>query len=115
MEALVIKLAMRKVRPGEEGRLREWMAQLNSRRLEVLATFRQEGVRHELAYLIDGADGPILIYAMEAADHEQAAAAYAQSGLPIDLEHRRIMTRVLGDRVPSELLYEFRSEAADTA
>jgi len=111
----LIKLAMRKVRPGEEGRLREWMAQLNSRRPEVLATFRQEGVRHELAYLIDGADGPVLIYAMEAVDHEQAAAAYAQSSLPIDLEHRRIMAQVLGDRVPSELLYECRPDGAATA
>jgi uncharacterized protein DUF6176 len=112
MGVVVIKLAMRKVKPGEESHLREWMAQLNSRRSEVLAAFQQEGVRHELAYLLDGADGPVLIYAMEAADHEQAAAAYAQSSLPIDLEHRRIMKQVLGDRVPSELLYECQSETA---
>lgn len=105
----MIKLAMRKVKPGEEGRLREWMAQLNARRPEVLETFRQEGVRHELAYLIDGAGGPVLIYAMEEANHEQAAAAYARSTLPIDLEHRRIMGQVLGERVSSELLYECRS------
>jgi hypothetical protein len=111
MEAIVIKLAIRKVKPGEETHLREWMAQLGSRRPEVQATFKQEGVRHELAYLIDGADGPVLIYAMEAADHEHAAAAYAQSSLPIDLEHRRIMKQVLGGRVPGELLYECQSES----
>ena len=107
----MIKLAIRKVKPGEENHLRDWMAQLNSRRSEVQATFKQEGVRHEMAYLIDGADGPVLIYAMEADDHEHAAAAYAESSLPIDLEHRRIMKQVLGDRVPRELLYECRSES----
>jgi len=111
MEAIVIKLAIRQVKPGEENHLRDWMAQLSSRRPEVLATFQQEGMRHELAYLIDGADGPVLIYAMEATDHAQAAAAYAQSALPIDLEHRRIMRQVLGDRVPCELLFECQSES----
>ena len=70
------------------------------------ATFRQEGVRHEQAYLLQTADGPILIYPMEAADHERAAGAYAQSRLPMDAEHKRVMRQVLGDRVPAELLYE---------
>jgi hypothetical protein len=102
----VIKLAIRKVKPGEEPNLRAWMAQLNSRRAEVLATFQREGVRHEQALLLKLADEPVLIYAMEAPDHERAAAAYAQSTLPIDSEHKRIMKQVLGDAVPSELLYE---------
>ena len=108
----MINLAIRKVKPGKESQLRAWRAQLNSRRSEVLETFRQEGVRHERAYLLQTADGPILIYAMEAPDHERAAAAYAQSTLPIDLEHKRIMTEVLGDHVPSELLYECKAGTA---
>jgi hypothetical protein len=108
----VIKLAIRKVKPGKESELRAWMAQLNSRRSEVLETFRQEGVRHERAYLLQTADGLILVYAMESPDHERAAAAYAQSTLPIDLEHKRVMTEVLGDRVPSELLYECKADTA---
>ena len=45
----MIKLAIRKVKPGEESQLRAWMSQLHSRRVEVLATFQQEGVRHEQA------------------------------------------------------------------
>jgi len=45
----VIKLAIRKVKPGEESQLRAWMSQLHSRPVEVLATFQQEGVRHEQA------------------------------------------------------------------
>jgi hypothetical protein len=43
---------------------------------------------------------------MEAADHERAAAAYRNSTLPIDQEHRRIMAQVLGELVNAELLYE---------
>ena len=102
----MIKLAIRKVKPGEENQLRAWMAQLNSRRTEVVATFKQEGVRHEQAYLLQTTDGPILVYAVEALDHDRAAAAYAQSTLAIDLEHRQVMKQVLGDPVRSELLYE---------
>ena len=102
----MIKLAIRKVKPGEENQLRAWMAQLNSRRAEVVATFKQEGVRHEQAYLLQTTDGPILVYAVEALDHDRAAAAYAQSTLAIDLEHRQVMRQVLGDPVRSELLYE---------
>ena len=88
------------------------MAQLSSRRNEVLATFKHEGVRHEQAYLVKTADGPVLIYAMEAADHERAAEAYARSTLPIDLEHKRIMKQVLDEAVPCELLYECHAETA---
>src|SRR5262245_7493374 len=97
---------MRKVKAGQENQLRAWMAQLGSRGPEVLATFKQEGVRHEQAYLLQTSDGPILVYAVEAIDHDRAAAAYAQSTLLIDLEHKRIMREVLGDPAPSELLYE---------
>ena len=108
----MIRLAMRKVKPGEEQHLRAWMDQLNSRRAEVRATFQQEGVRHEQAFLLYTADGPVLIYAIEAQDHARAAAAYAQSTLPIDLEHKRIMKQVLGDAVPCALLYECQAETA---
>ena len=108
----MIKLVIRKVKPGEERNLRAWMAQLNSRRAEVLATFQQEGVRHEQALLLNLADGPVLVFAMEAPDHERAAAAYAQSTLPIDSEHKRIMKQVLGEAVPSELIYECKADNA---
>ena len=108
----MIKLAIRRVKPGKESQLRGWMEQMNSRRSEVLETFRQEGVRHEQAYLLQTADGSILVYAMEAPDHGRAAAAFAQSALPIDLEHKRIMAEVLGDGVPSELLYECKADTA---
>ena len=88
------------------------MAELNSRRAEVLETFAQEGVRHEQVYLVAGDDCPFLIYAIESADHERATSAYQQSRLAIDLEHRRLMNQVLGESVPVELLYECKAESA---
>jgi hypothetical protein len=102
----VIKLGIRKVKPGEEGRLREWMSRLNSRRAEVLETFRQEGITHEQAFLLDVGGESILVYAMESADHAKASAAYAQSTLAIDLEHRQVMSQVLGEAVRREMLFE---------
>lgn len=102
----MIKLGIRKVKPEEIGRLREWMAQLDKRREEVRATFRQEGVTHEQVYLLDVADGPIMVYAMEAPDHQHAAKAFMESKLAIDAEHKAVLKQVLGGPVPSELLFE---------
>jgi hypothetical protein len=60
----------------------------------------------ELAYLIQGSDGPILVYIIEAEDLEQAARAVRENPLPIDLEHRQRMTEVLGDPASAESLLD---------
>jgi non-ribosomal peptide synthetase component F len=105
----MIRLAVRKVKPEEENRLREWMAELNRRAAEVRQTFASEGVRHEQACLLTTSDGPILIYAVEAEDLDRAAAAYASSIHPIDQEHRRVMQQALAEPASVELLYECRA------
>jgi len=102
----VLKVAMRRVADGEVDRLRSWMDELMRRRNEVLATFENEGVRHELAYLLPVADGWILVYAMEMEDPERASAAFRASSLPIDDEHKQVMAQVLGAPVDAELLYD---------
>ena len=56
--------------------------------------------------LLKTSDGPILIYAMEAPDHERAAAAFKQSKLAIDIEHKQVMKQVLAGKADVELLYE---------
>ena len=109
-EARVIKLGIRRIKPEEVGRFREWMSQLDKRRDEVRATFKQEGVTHEQVYLLDVAGGPIMVYAMEAPDHERAAKAFLGSKLSIDAEHKAVLKQVLGERVPQELLFDCRSE-----
>jgi Family of unknown function (DUF6176) len=102
----MIKLAVLRVKPAEEKQLRDWMAELNHRRSEVLKTFANEGMRHEQAHLLHTSDGPMLIYAMEAADHDQAESAFQNSTLRIDQQHRRIMEQVLAGPAKVELLYE---------
>ena len=108
----MIKLAILKVKPNEESRLRSWMTELTRRNNEVLETFAQEGVRHEQAYLLKTGDGPILIYAVEALDQDRAALAFRNSKLAIDAEHKQLMGRVLGGSVDAELLYECKVEGA---
>jgi hypothetical protein len=105
----MIKLAMFRVKPGEENHLRDWMAELNRRNTEVLETFANEGMRHEQAHLLQTSDGPILIYAMEAADHDRVASAFQHSTLPIDHEHRRVMEQVVAGPAEVELLYECKA------
>jgi hypothetical protein len=84
------------------------MAELGRRQDEVRATFRNEGVRHEQAYLLESSSGPVLVYAIEVEDEDAAQQAYEASTLPIDAEHRAVMGTVLGDRADVELLYEVR-------
>jgi hypothetical protein len=104
--AALLKIAMRRVADGEVDRLRSWMSELMQRRDEVIATFENEGVRHELAYLLPVTDGWILVYAMEMEDPERASAAFRASSLPIDHEHKQVMAKVLGAPVDAELLYD---------
>ena len=84
------------------------MAELGRRQDEVRATFLNEGVRHEQAYLIQSADGPVLVYAIEVEDYEAGLRAYEASTLPLDAEHRRVMASVLGPAADVEMLYEVR-------
>ncbi len=98
-----------KVREDQVDRMRWWMAQLNQRRDEVRQTFAQETVHHETAYLLQGRDGPVLVYVAEADDFEQASRAYLSSTLPIDLEHRQVMREVIPGPAEVETLYECRA------
>lgn len=92
------------------GRLRAWMSELNRRGDEVRETFRQETVRHERAWLLRGADAPILVYAIEAEDLELGHRVVRESPLPIDIEHRRVMAEVLEGPADAEPLYACRLE-----
>ena len=102
----MILLSIQQVRPEQEATLRDWMTELNGRRDEISETFAEEGTRHEQAYLLKTSDGPVLIYAMEAQNHEHAAARFKASSIPIDVEHKAVMKKVLAGSADAELLYE---------
>jgi len=99
---------MRRVAEGEVDRLRWWLGELMRRRDEVVQTFRNEGTREEVAYLLSTSDGPVLVYVMDVADPARADLAFRYSELPIDQEHKLVMHEVLGDAVDAELLYDVR-------
>jgi hypothetical protein len=102
----MIEVVFRKIRPGKVDRLRAWLQELNERKDEVRQTFEQETVRHERGYILDTREGPILVYVMEAEDHDKAREAYQSSTLAIDKQHGEVMADCLGDPADAELLYE---------
>jgi len=111
-EAGMLSVVLRKLKDGEVDRLRSWMAELNERQDEVRETFAQEGVMHERAYLLEMEKGPVLVYAIEARDFEAASRAYNDSTLPIDLEHRKVMSKVLAEPADADLVYECQADAS---
>ena len=70
----MLRVSLRRVKPGKEARLRAWLAELSARADEVRATFVDETVRHEQAFVLQTVDGPVLLYAMEAADFDRGGA-----------------------------------------
>jgi hypothetical protein len=104
--SFMIRVLFLRVREGTLDRLRWWMNELNRRKDEVLKTFSEEGMRHIVAYLVQGKEGPILVWAMEADDFERANSAFEASKLPIDLEHKQVMEETTWGKQEPELLYE---------
>lgn len=102
----MLHVGIYRVRDDQVERLREWMHELGRRRDEVLETFAAETTRHEVAYLLRGKDGPILIYVGEMEDLEQGRKAFQVSKLPIDIEHKRVLADVLAGKADAELLFE---------
>ncbi|HZD16241.1 MAG TPA: DUF6176 family protein [Pseudonocardiaceae bacterium] len=102
----MIQTAIFRIRPEKLERLTAWLAELQDRRDEVRETFAQEGVTHEQAYVINAADGPLLVYVMEAPDHRRASEAFRNSTLPIDTEHKAVMAEVLSGPADATLHYD---------
>jgi hypothetical protein len=103
----MLRVAIRHLRPAYVDDLRKWLQTFNGpRRNEALATLVDETCTHEQAFLIEGKEGPVVVYVMEVADVEQSRRAPERSSHLIDADHRRVMQRALGDAVPSELLLD---------
>ena len=102
----MLRVSFRRIRSGKEAQVRAWLAELSARADEVRATFVDETVRHEQAFVLQTIDGPVLVYAMEAADFDRGKEAFAQSKHAIDEEHKQIMHECLGDRLDVHALYD---------
>jgi hypothetical protein len=106
----MLRVEFSRVKGDQVDRLRTWMGELMARPDEVRQTFNQEGVRHEMVFLVEAREGPVLVYAIELEDNDRAQDAFDKSTLPIDCEHRSTMNEVLVSRGQAsvELLYELR-------
>lgn len=104
----MLQVAFFDVKPDKINRLRSWMEEVQTRRDEVIETFRQETVTHEVAYLLAGPKSPVLVYVMEVEDPDTGREAFRKSTLPIDREHKQVMDEVLGDKAEAELIHDIR-------
>lgn len=94
-----------RLEPGSLPRVREWAAELNARRDEVLATLRDEGVRVESVFL----DGETLVYFLKADSIDEAREVYAGSQHAIDAYHQRFKDETFAERTQLELLVDFEN------
>ena len=102
METVCVKV---RLKPGSLPRVQAWAAELNSRREEVLATLRDEGVVIESVFL----DGEELVYYLKAKDVAHAQAVAARSHHAIDEYHRRFKDETFAERRTLELLIDFEN------
>jgi hypothetical protein len=102
----MLAVSFRRVRPDQVDTLRAWMAEVNRRADEVRQTFVQETVEREMAFLLDGRDGPIVVYVIEARDLDTMQRTVRENPFPIDLEHRDVMMRVIEGPASVETLMD---------
>jgi hypothetical protein len=106
----MLRVAVRRVNPEHVDLLRNWLSEVDGpRRAEALATLVDEGCSHEQARLVDGPDGPFIIYVMEVMDVEVSRRAAGTPQHEIDAEHRRVMDLAMGPELPSELLLDLHA------
>ena len=77
------------------------------------ATFEDETVRAEHAYIVPTGDGPLLIYAVEAEDFERGRQAFAASTHVIDHEHRAVMRECLVETLRLPPVYDVAATRRD--
>jgi Family of unknown function (DUF6176) len=104
----MLHVTFRQVRPDRVDRVRAWFSELMQRQEEVRATFRNEAVRHEQAWLLETSSGPLLVYAVEVEDPERAQRAFQASEMAIDHQHRQVMDEATLGTTEVEKLYDLR-------
>ena len=96
-----------KLKTGSIARVREWAAELNSRRTEAFETLRDEGVYIESAFLEQNIEGDFIVYYMRMESMEKAKAAVNKSPHPIDAYHKQFKIDCWESTSQLELLIDF--------
>lgn len=102
--------------------IRAWLASLAERREELRESYRQQGTRHELFFVVRAPD-PVLVLISELDDVEQGSVTFLGSRLPLDLEFKSLVQTVSnGEMLVGELLFDSasllgagRADGRDTA
>jgi hypothetical protein len=102
----MLRTWIHRIKPGMEPRLRDWLAELNTRADELRESFAAGGVRAEQAFIVPGASGSLLVYVSEAADQTHAERVFTQSTQPIDVDHRRVMEECIAETLTDAPVYE---------
>ncbi len=101
------------IAPGKAQRLRDWYAELHARRDEAFQTLDNEGIRQEIAFILNTEHGELLAVFIEVEDMEKANEAFFSSPFEIDRQHKEVMDEctVGGStgRVSAELMYAFQN------
>jgi len=99
--------------PGKSERLRDWYRELDDRRDEAFQTLDNEGIRQEIAFILNTDHGELLAVFIEVEDMDKADEAFFSSPFEIDHQHRQVMDEctVGGStgRAKAELMYAFKN------
>ncbi|MDX6475153.1 MAG: hypothetical protein QOH95_664 [Gaiellaceae bacterium] len=80
------------IKEGKSDRLREWYGELASRSNEAFETLDNEGIRQEIAFILDTEHGELLCVFLEVEkDMKEADAAFFSSPFEIDHQHMAVM------------------------
>jgi hypothetical protein len=87
-------------------RLRGWLASLSERNSELRESYRRQGTRHELFFLVRTRESPLLVLISELADREEGAATFLRSNFPIDIEFKNLVLDISRFEPQVELLFD---------
>jgi hypothetical protein len=104
------------VKEGKTDRLRAWYGELAERHDEAFQTLDNEGVRQEVAFILNTEHGDLLCVFLEVEkDMDDANAAFFSSPFEIDHQHRAVMDEATEGgsegRKYAELMYAFKNPA----
>lgn len=102
-----VKLIKFKFIPDQKQVWLDWSKELESRREEVVATLKNEGVVSESCFMSE--DGEYAYYFMESEDFEKTAKAVAEHPHPIDADHKTARESSLQFIAKLEPLFHFEN------
>lgn len=104
------------IKDGKSDRLREWYGELAARSEEAFETLDNEGIRQEIAFILDTEHGELLCVFLEV-EHEMETAndAFFKSPFEIDRQHLQVMDETTEGgahgRKYAQLMYALKNPA----